>query len=99
MAIRDEVQELIQLGPFPVSQDADADDIDRRGAILNRIKTPVTDEEANALLSCFGPDEAFGLAWALLHIIETAPGGSPVKAMPPPSANEWIRRLWYRSHR
>ena len=99
MKLRSEVQELVQMGPFPASQDADEQDIDRRGDLLNRIKSPVTDEEAEALLACFGPDDAFGLAWALLHLIETAPTGIPVRERPADSANEWIRRLWARSHR
>jgi hypothetical protein len=99
MAIRAEVRELVQLGPFPAWQDADEQDIDRRGAALNKIRPPVSDDEAEALLACFGPDEAFGLAWALLHLIETAPGGIPVKEQPAESGNEWIKRLWDRSHR
>jgi hypothetical protein len=99
MAIRPEVQELTQLGPFPASQDADEQGINRRGDLLGRIEPPVTDEEATALLACFGPDEAFGLAWALLHLIETAPAGSPVREPPTESTNEWIKRLWDRSHR
>jgi hypothetical protein len=100
MTIRSEVRELIQMGPFPAAtKDSDEHDIDRRGAALNRIARPVNDEEAAALLACFGPDEAFGLAWALLHLIETAPGGCPIKEKPDEYDNEWIRRLWDRSHR
>ncbi len=99
MAIRPEVQKLINLGAFPASSDADEHDIDQRGAILTSIKPPVTREEALALLACFGPDEAFGLAWALLHLIETIPGGPPLESKPAASENEWIRRLWDRSHR
>jgi hypothetical protein len=50
MAIRSEVRELVQLGPFPASHDADEQDIDRRGAALNKIRPPVSDEEAAVLL-------------------------------------------------
>ena len=99
MAIRLEVQQLIDLGPFPASGEADEGDIDRRGALISSIKPPLTQEEAASLLVCFGPDEAFGLAWALLHLIEATPGGIPIAKQPTPSDNEWIRRLWGRSHR
>ncbi len=97
--MRSAIQQLIALGPFPASADADEHDIDRRGALLTSIKPPLTRPEATALLVCFGPDEAFGLAWALLHLIETTPGGIPIAAKPQPSDNEWVRRLWDRSHR
>ena len=99
MPIRSEVQQLIDLGPFPDSAHAEPDDLDRRGALLQSIQRPLTREEAAALLSCFGPDEAFGLAWTLLHLIETAPGGAPIAAKPNSSDNEWIRLLWDRAHR
>jgi hypothetical protein len=99
MAVRPKVQQLVDLGAFPASSDADKHDIDRRGAILTSITPPVTRDEALALLACFGPDEAFGLAWTLLHLIETAPGGPPIASKPGASENEWIRRMWERSHR
>jgi len=99
MAIRPEVQQLVDLGPFPASSDADEHDIDHRGAVLTSIAPPVSREEALALLACFGPDDAFGLAYTLLHLIETAPGGLPFTSKPAASENEWIRHLWDRSHR
>lgn len=99
MSVRSEVQQLVDLGPFPASADADEHDVDRRGALLTAIKPPLTHEEAVALLTCFGPDEAFGLAWALLHLIEATPGGAPISTRPQPSDNEWVRRLWDRAHR
>jgi len=70
MTIRPEVQVLVDFGPFPASADAEVVDVERLGALLTRIAPPVTGEEAMTLLSCFGPDEAFGLAWTLLHLIE-----------------------------
>jgi len=99
MSIRSEVQQLVDRGPFPDSDDADEHDIDRRGVLLTAIKRPVTHEEAVALLTCFGPDDAFGLAFTLLHLIETIPGGVLIATKPQPSDNEWIRLLWHRSHR
>ncbi len=87
------------MGTFPDSANAVEDDIDRRGAVLKSIAPPVTRDEAFTLLACFGSDDAFGLAWTLLHLIETAPGGVLISPKPADSENEWIRRLWARSHR
>lgn len=55
---------------------------------IDVVTRPLTEEEAVALLVCFGPDDAFGLAWTLLHLIEATPGGVPIAAMPQPSDNE-----------
>ena len=99
MTIRPEVQELADLGPFPASADAQEADVDRRGALLMKIVPPVTRDEAVALLSCFGPDEAFGLAWTLLHLIETGPRDFPLVSNPEATENEWVRRLRERRHR
>ncbi|MCH7231577.1 hypothetical protein L0U85_12055 [Glycomyces sp. L485] len=64
--------DLIRLGPFP-SEDDDQEDLERIGELLLRISTPVTDEEAYALLSAFGSDDCYGMTGTLLHVIETAP--------------------------
>jgi hypothetical protein len=34
----------------------------------------------------------------LLHLIESAPGGIPLKSPPKHSDGEWLNRLWTRSH-
>ncbi len=99
MAIRSNVKQLIDLGPLPASSDAEELDLDLRAKLMAGISCPVSQEEAAALLNCFGPDDAFGLAWTLLHLIETAAGGVPLTKEPSKSDNEWVRRLWDRSHR
>jgi hypothetical protein len=93
MKIRKEVKELAELGPLPASSIATEHDLDQRVAVLKRITPPVTDEEAIALTESFGPDECFGVAWTLLHLIETAP------SHPRPSESvfqrsEWLRIVW-----
>ncbi|MEU0437733.1 hypothetical protein ABZ153_40335 [Streptomyces sp. NPDC006290] len=43
-----------------------------------------------------GPDDCYGVAWTLLHIIETGP--NPVLTTEPgPDANEWHQRLYDRA--
>lgn len=98
MAIRNTVEDFVQLGPLPDCS-ASEEVIGTHQAYLQRISPPVTNEEAALLVKCFGPDDCYGLAWTLLHLIETAPGGSPLKVQPSESDNEWLRRLWDSSQR
>lgn len=92
--MRPEVAAFVADGELP-SWDDDGDEIDRRVAQLDAIVGPVTGEEARALADCFGPDDCYGVAWSLLHLIETGP--NPVFTVrPAPDANEWRHRLWQR---
>jgi len=98
MTIRQEVINFVKLGPLPASS-APVEKIAEHETHLAKIQRPVTDEEARLLLVCFGPDDCFGGAWTLLHLIESAPGGCPLKEPPAPDENEWIKRIWERAHR
>lgn len=98
MSVRPEVLRLAVLGALPRSSVATEDDLQHRTGLLTAIRPPLNAEEAAALLGCFGPDDCFGVAWTLLHLLETTPGGA-VLAAPGDHANEWIRRLWARAHR
>ncbi|MFD8951589.1 hypothetical protein ACFV0B_22320 [Streptomyces xanthophaeus] len=75
--MRREVQTFVADGPLP-DWDAGEEEIDRRVTQLEAITKPVTGEEAAALVSCAGPDESYGVAWTLLHLIETGPLVLPV---------------------
>jgi hypothetical protein len=88
---------LHQLGPFPSDRDdsSTVEQIEEIEHLLHAIAKPVSDEEAQLLLDCFGVDTCFGLAWTLLHLVETAPS-LPVTAEPADGANEWIVLLWRR---
>jgi len=72
MAIRKAVEEFLRLGPLPESSTATEQDVDNRYEALKAISPPVTDEESLALAEAFGPDECFGVAGSLVHLIETA---------------------------
>lgn len=98
MPVRYPVQEFVKLGPLPDCR-APEDVIRNHQTWLLRIEEPVSDDEAVQLISCFGPDDCYGLAWTLLHLIETAPSGIPIKQKPSERDNEWLRRLWTRSQR
>jgi hypothetical protein len=98
--MRPEVQELVAMGPLPDSASAAGDmmKLEEYGRLLDAISKPVSDEEAEALVRLFGPDDGFGLAWTLVHLIESAPGWPFVDRLPAVD-NEWIALLRDRSSR
>jgi hypothetical protein len=93
--IRQQVGALAELGPLP-SEDATEDRILTYEQILALIEPPVSDDEARVLVRLFGNDDSFGLAWSLVHLIETAPGW-PLRDCFQDAGNEWIRRLQARA--
>jgi hypothetical protein len=97
-AIRPEITRLLALGPLPRHSVARVGKLEEFRRAFESIAAPVTTAEAKTLMTLFGPDECFGLAWTLLHLIESAPE-LPLDARPPPNANEWVLRLWDSAHR
>ena len=72
--MRKEVQELLNLGPLPDWETAEEEQLKRYESLLHNVAPPISDAEARSLLRLSGPDDCYGLAWTLLHLIETAPG-------------------------
>jgi hypothetical protein len=96
--VRPEVERLVSLGQLPPEGNADPSRIEMFQEAIAAIARPVSAEEARLMIDVFGPDDSFGLAWALLHLIETAPE-LPITDEPAGDANEWVRELWERAHR
>ncbi len=92
--MRTEVNELVALGPMPCSQ-AEEEKIKAFEAALLKLELPLTSVESTALLSSFGDDDCFGLAWTLIHAIESSPEFK-LNCMPPADANKWLVLLWER---
>jgi hypothetical protein len=90
--IRKEVSDLVGLGQFPASKDVDLAVIARQESLLASITPPVSDDEARELIKLFGPDDYFGGAWTLVHLIESAPQW-PLEDCLRDESNEWILRL------
>jgi len=86
------VEELVKIGQLPSEVDPDVELLKRIENLLARVEEPVADDEARALAKLFGPDDCFGLAWALLHAIETAPGW-PLQDVLSGPKNWWIDTL------
>ncbi len=66
--------------------------------LVSAIQEPMSLEDAEALLRTFGPDDFFGLAWTLLHLIERTDLPSSMQA-PADLSNEWVDRIWRRQQR
>ena len=95
--MRHEVRSLVSLGPLPSSQGATAEQVQVFERALASISAPVSDIEARNLVRLFGPDDCFGLAWTLLHLIESAPGWPMQDVLRGVGGNEWAERLRERS--
>lgn len=92
MSIRQAVEDLIRAGVLPSEGEATENELEERQRLLGLVNPPVSDEEAQMLLTLFGPDGCFGLAWSLLHLIETAPSVLTANYSQN-SENEWVKLL------
>ncbi|MFE2280811.1 hypothetical protein ACFXAE_27045 [Streptomyces sp. NPDC059454] len=72
--MRPEVSAFVADGPLPDEETGEEEEIDRRARQLEAMSRPLSLAEAEALAGCFGPDDCYGLAWTMAHLIETAPG-------------------------
>ena len=59
---------------FPASHDVVQAQIEKQQQLLESLKPPLSDDEARELVKVFGPDDYYGLARTVLHLIESAPG-------------------------
>jgi hypothetical protein len=71
--VRQEVVDLLELGSMPSSTETSDEDVDRWEHGIEQVEPPLSNEEAAALVSTFGPDDYFGLAFAIVDLVETAP--------------------------
>ncbi len=90
--IREEVEKLIALGALPSEDMAEEGQLERYERAFDAIRPPIAAEEAERLCGLFGQDDCYGLAWTLLHLIESAPGW-PIDSCLEKYEGEWIERL------
>jgi hypothetical protein len=62
---------LMALGRFPSDLEATEEHVAAAANLIEQINRPVSKAEALELVKLFGPDTYFGLAWSLLHLVET----------------------------
>lgn len=65
---------LAKLGGLPSCEDVHDDWLAKFQSYLSEIEQPVSNEDAAELAKLLGPDDCFGMAWTLVHAIETVPG-------------------------
>jgi hypothetical protein len=96
--MRSEIENLAKLGILPSESNASLDFMREAEDLIRSITKPVSDEEARVLTGLFGEDGCFGLAWSLLHLIESAPNW-PLSDCLSNLSNEWIKSLHDRALR
>lgn len=91
--VRPEVLNLVRVGPLPNSKSS-VQTIAEWSDALEKISPPVSDEEAEVMTGLFPKceDDCFGLAWTLIHLVETSPHW-PLQHCLQDSDNPWIVRL------
>lgn len=89
---QDAITALAALGQFPAAEDADPKTVMQQQKLLGEVRKPVSDDDAKKLAALFGPDDYYGLAWAMLHCVESSPGW-PVQESLSLAGEEWGSRL------
>lgn len=97
--MRTAVIELVALGRLPDEATASVPVLQSFERALQELEPPLSDEEALALLSVFPLGEAscFGLAWSIVHLVESAPGW-PMPQARLQGSNPWVKSLLERAN-
>jgi hypothetical protein len=82
--------DLINMGVFPSETDLDVVKVQKIQDLLEAVKPPLTNHEAKEFIKLFGNDSCFGLAWTLLHLIESAPDWPIKECLPADDPNPWV---------
>ena len=96
--MRGVVTTLVTMGRLPDEATADQADLDQRVALLDELGlVRPSRDEVLALLPLFPADDntCFGLAWTLLHIIESSPDW-PIWEALDDTSGEWAETLGIR---
>lgn len=88
--LRPMVMALTALGPLPTEAATDPTTLGRWEELAGQISQPLSDDEVTVLAGLLPADEsdAFGMAWTLIHVLESAPG------WPGPGALESAPAYW-----
>jgi hypothetical protein len=92
MTVQAVIQELAAMGPLPSEDAATVEDLEVRQRLVEQIVKPVSDDDAQVLITVFGPDTCFGASWTILHLIETAPSALTA-SYSANRDNEWVQML------
>lgn len=76
MTVGPEVLALAAFGPLRPEEEWDGQPIEDFAAAIEAVPRPISAEERDALLPLFDrpyEDSVWGVAWGVLHLLETAP--------------------------
>lgn len=93
--MQEAVIKLIALGRFPPDIEATEEAVDLAADLIGQVRKPISKAEAIELVKLFGPDTYFGVAWSLLHLIETCVD-LPLDFADIKSDAGWLERLQVR---
>ena len=96
--MREKIVELVALGPLIPETDESLEGeklLKRQDELVRALAPmrPASDEEACSLVTVFGADDSFGLAWSVLHFIETAPNWPVEDCAQRTSSEFWRQKL------
>jgi hypothetical protein len=94
--MRSELEQLLSLGPLTSEFAPDVALLEQQENLVLALTAPATDEEARAAMALFGADGCFGLAWAVLHFVESAPGW-PIRECMADESSYWVGVMRERS--
>ena len=81
--MRKQIEKLVEFGALP-TESASVAEVARCQSLIESIAPPISLQEAVALVGILGSDDCFGLAWSIVHLIESAPGWG-IEHIPPGS--------------
>jgi hypothetical protein len=99
MSVRKEFDKLKELGRLPDADDEMPDGLlEEFQELLDKIKKPITQEEAAILIKIFPEKACFGAEWTLVNLIESTPNwplGQVIELCP---SDEWKNQLLWRAN-
>jgi hypothetical protein len=95
--VRQTIADFVKVGRFPGQNLDGHEHLERLEEILcgivQDVRQRLTDEEVEALLGLFGPDEGIAGAWTLLQLIEAVPGWPIESYLRDDAGNGWMATL------
>lgn len=80
---------MARLGPMPSAVSPALNIVGDWESALRALVLPISEADAGVLAGLFGDDDCYGLAWTLIHVIETTPGW-PLWELLPTGGGKWI---------
>ena len=93
--MRPEVADLVRKGPLPSARHAGVAEVQAWQEAIEAVHPPLSDSEAEGLCRTLpaDDDDCFGLAWAIVHLLESAPNWSAALLRRSGLRGHWARHL------